>query len=313
MRWNLDALYRSFESESYQNDIKELDTKIAELNTWTETELLEFPNEKENPGETGDIIRIYLDLYINIRKLLFGLSSYAELTFSVDASNNTAKKYTERMEQRLPEITKGTVLFSRWIAKIKNLDAVIANSGLLKEHSFYLQEIINNSKYLLSDKEEILAAKLKNSGSNAWSQLWNVLTSTVKVDIEIDGEKKELPLPVVRNMANEADAVIRKKAFEAELAVYEKFGESAAAALNGVKGEVITMTELRGYESPLDMTIKNSRMDKETLDAMFTAIKEYLPVFRKYFNKRLNFWGTVRGCRFTTFLLLWKKVLKRKV
>lgn len=298
MRWNLDALYRSFDSESYQNDIKKLDINISKLNSWAETELLEFPDEKDNPDKTGDNIKKYLDSYMNIKKLLFGLSSYAELTFSVDASNSTAKKYTEVLEQRIPEITKATVLFTRWIAKIENLDAVSKKSGLLEEHSFYLQEKINDSKYLLSDKEEILAAKLKNTGSNAWSQLWNVLTSTVKVDIEIDGEKKELPLPVVRNMANEADAIIRKKAFKAELAVYEKFGESSAAALNSVKGEVITMAELRGFDSPLDMTLKKSRMDKETLDAMFTAIKEYLPVFRKYFNKKAELLGHSRGLPF---------------
>lgn len=298
MRWNLDALYTSFDSANYQNDIKELDTNIAELNSWAETEFLKDPDDKNNPADTGDVIKKYLDSYINIKKLLFGLSSYAELTFSVDASNNTAKKYTEILEQRLPEITKGAVLFTRWISKIKNLDAVTSNSGLLKDHIFYLQETINNSKYLLSDKEEILAAKLKNTGSNAWSQLWNVLTSTVKVDIEIDGEKKELPLPVVRNMAYESDGAIRKKAFKAELAVYEKFDESAAAALNGVKGEVITIAEIRGFNSPLDMTLKNSRMDKENLDAMFTAIKEYLPVFRKYFTKKAELLGHSKGLPF---------------
>ena len=298
MKWNLDALYTSFESESYQNDIKELDANILKLNTWTETELIKSPDEKNNPSDTGDVIKKYLDSYINIRKLLFGLSSYAELTFSVDASNDTAKKYTERLEQRLPEITKGVVLFTRWIAKIKNLNTVTANSGLLKEHRFYLQETIDNSNYLLTDKEEILAAKLKNTGSNGWSQLWNVLTSTVKVDIDIDGEKKELPLPVVRNMAYEADTVIRKKAFEAELAVYKKFEEASSAALNGVKGEVIAMAEIRAYKSPLDMTLINSRMDKETLNAMFTAIKEYLPVFRKYFNKKAELLGHSSGLPF---------------
>ena len=68
------------------------------------------------------------------------------------------------LEQRLPEITKASVLFTRWIAKAGNLEAVTKNSELLKEHIFYLQEKINDSKYLLSNKEEILAAKLKNTG-----------------------------------------------------------------------------------------------------------------------------------------------------
>ena len=298
MKWNLDTLYTSFESDDFLNDIKEMDTNINELNKWAEKELNKPAALQGNPAEIGNIIRKYLDSYINIRKLYSALSSYAELTFSVDASNYTAKKYTEILEQKLPEITKASVQFTRWLSLVKNIDKVLKNSGLLKEHSFYLKEISNNSKYLLTDKEEILAARLKNTGSNGWSQLWNVLTSTVKVDIEIDGEKKELPLPVIRNMANEADASTRKKAFNAEIAVYKKFEESAAAALNSIKGEVITLAELRGYKSPLQMTLINSRMDEKTLNAMFSAIKEYLPVFRKYFKKKAELLGHSKGLPF---------------
>ncbi len=298
MKWNLDTLYTSFESNEFLNDIKEMDTNIAALNTWVEKEFTKSAAVQDNPAEIGNIIRKYLDSYINIRKLYSALSSYAELTFSVDASNHTAKKYTEILEQKLPDITKATVQFARWLSLVNNIDKVIKNSGLLKEHNFYLKEISNNSKYLLTNKEEILAAKLKNSGSNAWSQLWNILTSTVKVDIKIDGEQKELPLPVVRNMANEADKDIRKKAFNAELAVYKKFEEAAAAALNGVKGEVITLSELRGYKSPLHMTLINSRMDEKTLNAMFSAIQEYLPVFRKYFRKKAELLGHSKGLPF---------------
>ena len=39
-------------------------------------------------------------------------------------------------------------------------------------------------------------------------------------------------------------------------------------------------------------------MDKETLNAMFTAIKEYLPVFRKYFNKKAELLGHSKGLPF---------------
>jgi len=298
MKWNLDALYTSFNSDNFKNDIKELDRNIEELDIWAEESLIESAAVQDNYADIGNIIRQYMDSFINIRKLYSALSSYAELTFSVDATNNTAKNYTEILEQKLPKITKATVQFTRWISLVKNIDMVLKNSGLLKEHSFYLKEIIYSSKYLLTDKEEILAARLKNTGSNAWSQLWNILTSTVKVDIEIDGEKKELPLPVVRNMANEADPSTRKKAFNGEIAVYKKFEEAAAAALNSVKGEVITISELRGYSSPLEMTLINSRMDEKTLNAMFSAIKEYLPVFRKYFKKKAELLGHSKGLPF---------------
>ena len=98
MKWNLDALYTSFESDNFLGDIKELDTNTEELNIWAEKSLITSAAVQDNPAEIGNIIRKYLDSYINIRKLYSALSSYAELTFSVDASNHTAKKYTEILQ-----------------------------------------------------------------------------------------------------------------------------------------------------------------------------------------------------------------------
>ncbi len=61
---------------------------------------------------------------------------------------------------------------------------------------------------------------------------------------------------------------------------------------------MITIAKKRGYTSPLEMTLVNSRMDQETLDAMMTAIKEYLPYFHKYLNKKANMLGYEKGLPF---------------
>ena len=92
-------------------------------------------------------------------------------------------------------------------------------------------------------------------------------------------------MPAARNLAYDKDPAKRKAGYEAELKAYKKIEESSAAALNGIKGEVITLAELRGYKSPLEETVLNSRMDEETLNAMLTAMKEFLPVFHKYYKR----------------------------
>ncbi len=301
MRWNLDKLYPSFDSEKFMSDLKKLDEDLDNFERWAE-ETLKQKSVKELPQETAsELMTVYIDSRISVMSLFSKLYSFSELTFSVDASNSMAKKYTEILEQKLPKITKINVLFTRWLSAAENPDTLIKlikNSGKLNEHRFFFNEILTKSTHLLSDEEELLAAKLKTSGSDAWASLWNVLTSTVLVDIELNGEKKSLPLPVVRNMANSPDAEARKTAFEAELKAYEKFDKSAAAALNSIKGEVITMAEARGYDSPLALTLENSRMDRETLDAMLMAMKEYFPVFRKYLKRKSRLLGHSKGLPF---------------
>ena len=127
---------------------------------------------------------------------------------------------------------------------------------------------------------------MKNTGSSSWMKLRDLLTSSLKIDIELNGEKKQLPLTVIRNMAYDKDEQIRKKAYEAEINSYKKIEDAVAACLNGIKGEVITICKMRGYKSPLEQSLLNSRMDRETLDAMLSAMKESFPSFRRYFKKK---------------------------
>ncbi|WP_337960896.1 M3 family oligoendopeptidase [Caloramator sp. mosi_1] len=199
--------------------------------------------------------------------------------------------YLEKIEKTVSETTEFDVAFKKWLLKLDKIEEVINTSDVIKQHKFIIKESIKSAKHMLSDEQEIVISKMKNTGSSAWSKLQEFLTSTHTVEISLEGEVKKLPLPVVRNMAYSEEQYVRKTAYFAELKSYEKIENSSAAALNGIKGEVITLSKLRGYSSPLDMTLQNSRMDRETLEAMLEAIKEYLPYFRDYLKKKAELLG----------------------
>ena len=59
--------------------------------------------------------------------------------------------------------------------------------------------------------------------------------------------------------------------------MYDAIKEPIAFSLNHIKKEVLTTSQLRGFESPLAHTLEASRMSRETLDALLEAIREYLP------------------------------------
>lgn len=291
MRWNLDKLYTSFESKEYVEDLEKLDELIKDFTDWSEKNL-NLPEDAANKIET------YLNKLINLTNVFTKLISFASLTSAVDAKNELALKYLDKLQMKYAETAKSFYQFKRFIASIEDLDKIIESSQFLKEHRFYLNEIKLSTKYMLSQEEEVLISKMKNTGSKAWAKLQNMVTSTLLVDIEMDGELKKLPLPVVRNMAYSADKTLRKKAYEAELESYKKIEDTSCACLNGIKGEVITLCNLRGYKSPLEETLIKSRMDEKILKAMFTAIEESLPVFHKYFRKKAELLGHKNGLPF---------------
>jgi pepF/M3 family oligoendopeptidase len=291
LKWSLKELYDGFESDDFIQDMKSCDKYIERYCSWVEETVTSYENTLQNLEE-------YIKLSTEGNNLFTRLGAYCSLTLSVDTKNKEALKYLEIIENKISSTAEAEAKINKWIGGVRNLQELKEQSSIVKEHSFHFEEIIEKSKYLLSDKEEAVIASMRNTGSAAWTKLKDLLTSSLLVDIELDGEKKQLPLTVVRNMAYDSDVEVRKKAYEAELLAYRKIEDSVAACLNGIKGEVITLSKKRGYSSPLEETLLNSRMDNETLEAMLTAIKESLPAFRKYYKRKGELLGCDKGLPF---------------
>ncbi len=291
MKWSLNELYKSFNSDEFKEDMISFESSIEHMKKWT----VENCENSDNPKEK---IEDYIKFQNEFSDLVNKLYNYAELSLSVHTKDETSNKFSEKLALKLAELAKPDTIFSKWLSSIQNLESLIEESDIMKAHCYYLTNLVENAKYLLSESEEDLLAKMKNSGSNAWSKLQNTLSSTLLVPININGEDKNLPLSMVRNMAYDKDATLRKNAYNSELKSYDAIAESSAACLNGIKGEVITLCTIKGYESPLHNTLENSRMDKETLDAMLNAMMESLPSFHMYFKKKAELLGYSEGLPF---------------
>ena len=234
LNWSLKELYVSFESEEFKIDMNRLTNKINEINIWAD----EVINSEENILEK---LEDYIKKYSKLTELINKLGAFIQLSISVNTKNSVALKYSDILEKKLTNLVEASTKLERYISNINNIDDIIEKSELLKAHRFMLKNIVEQSKYLLSDKEENIIANMKNTGSNAWSKLKDNLISSLMVEIEEDGEVKEYPLTVVLNMSDDKSAEVRKRAYEAEIKSYKKVEEGVAAALNGIKGEVITI------------------------------------------------------------------------
>jgi pepF/M3 family oligoendopeptidase len=139
---------------------------------------------------------------------------------------------------------------------------------------------------MMSQEEEELASELGLSGAGAWSKLQGTVTSQLSVEFDLDGKTKTLPMPALVNMRNHADETTRRRAYERELAAWETIDEPVAAALNGVKGYVITLNQRRGRKDALHSAIDQARIDRKTLETMLGAMRNSFPKFKDYFKSK---------------------------
>lgn len=286
-QWDLSILYTSFEDPKLTEDQQRLEKLISDLSELT-------ANFSENSLKPAENLLHYYALTNEVTEVMDELGNYAYLNYSVNTKNMDALKLIEKVESYSPALTVCNVQFIKWLATIDQLTDLLTQNEALAPYAFHILSEKDKAAYMLSDQEEALLAELQNTGSNAWSKLQDATISSLTANYE--GE--ELPITVIRNYAFDADGEKRQKAYEAEIKSYDKVASISAASLNAIKGEVLSVANRRGYESPLEMTLKSSRMDQETLDAMMTAIKEYLPDFRAYMKKKADLLGHTKGLPF---------------
>lgn len=245
LNWSLKEIYDGFECDEFKTDLQTLDILIKDINMWVDFLLTDKKYEVEN-------LENYIKKFTLFNDLRDKLSMFINLKLSVSTQDKVALKYSDILENKLTNIVESSTKIERYISSIKDIDECINKSLYLKKHEYILKEIIKKSTYLLSEKEENIIASMKNTGSNAWVKLKDALISNLMVEVEKDGSVENYPLTVVLNMAYDEDEEIRKAAYEAEIKSYKKVEESVASALNGIKGEVITICNFRGFESPLE-------------------------------------------------------------
>ncbi len=282
--WSLDKLYKGYDDPSFAADEEKLDQLLKEY-----TELAVHLD-----GEPKDVLCRAIKLNQELMVLTDTLYSFAGLKQAVCTTDAASAAVIGRLSRKLSATAAPRTALVQYVASLENLPEIIESDPLLKEHEFFLTNIKEQAKYTLSPEVENAISLYEISGSSAWSDLQSYLTSTVPV--EYNGTTTTLS--DIRNKAYDPDPAVRKSAYEAELKAYDRIRDGIAFSLNSIKMEVISHCQLRGYESPLDETLKNAHMKRKTLDALLGAMQEYLPKFWEYMRAKGKLLGYENGLPF---------------
>lgn len=280
--WNLDVIYRGFDDPAFAADMEKLEKLVKDYAAFA----------GELVGQTPlDGLKKGIALEEALTVLTAKLGEYASLRQSVNTRDAEAGSRLGQVMQRISGAAGAQAQWREWVSKIPDLMVLVAGDETLKDYTFLFESLLRNSTHLLGSLGEQISARLSMSGSSAWSDLQGYLTSTVPVSY--NGGTTNLS--AIRNLAYDPDPAVRKAAYEAELSCYDRIKDSVAFALNSIKLETISDCQLRGYGSPLDRTLEQSDMKRQTLDAMLGAMEEYMPKFRQYLRAKGKALGHENG------------------
>lgn len=281
--WSLDVLYKGYNDPKYKEDKEGLRKLIQAIETFCNT-------LKDSKEEEAAFVKA-VDYMEEFQLLASRIGSYVFSREAVNTSDSETANEVNYFDKQISLSTKPLAVIKKYIAGIQDIESYYDKYPKFKEYNYLFSEMKEEAKYLLSEDVEEVIARMNISAASSWGSMQSFLTST----LEVDYRDNVITLSEVRNKAYDADVEVRRDAFVAEVKSLEKIKDAISFSLNNIKTQVNTVCELRGYESPLAMTLINSKMKKKTLDALLEAMREFLPVFHKYLKHKAKVLGHENG------------------
>ncbi len=284
-RWDLNSIYPGIASEKFAADLVALEAHIVQLE-----ELIAACEPTRAWCE--DVIILYAEM----RSYAAELANYAQVCYTVETQNPAILAAVDKVEAFGPKLnTIGVMLASAFASIEDSLEALKAESELLASHAYFIEKLLLDHKHLMSSAEEALAADLGRSGANAWSRLQETLIAGTSIAW---GEADEEPsfgesktINELRSMAMDPDRAVRKKAFYHEVELLRRHESAYAAALNGVKGSVLTLEKRREIPDFLFNSIRDSGLNRDILEALIASLEDARDFFSRYFKTKAKLLG----------------------
>ncbi len=280
--WNLDPIYKGFDDPAFEADMAALKEEVANITAFA---------AGLSTLEPIDGLRRGIALQERFGELVGKLAGYASLRQAANTMDPAAGSQMGRVMGLYSGVAAPFAAFKEWATKLPNLMELVESDEYLRDYRFLFHNMADSARYLLPGVGEAVMAKLSMSGGDAWSDMQQYLTSTVPVTYR----GTTTNLSSIRNLAYDPDPQVRKDAYEAELACYDRIKDAVAYALNSIKLETISDCQLRGHESPLHRTVYHNDMQMATLEAMLGAMDEYLPKFWQYLKAKGKALGHENG------------------
>lgn len=279
---------------------------------WDFTEIkTDFKKEREEITKAHDNFRekwskdkSYLE---NPEKLKEAMKDVEDIIRNYSKGGNEGYYYwlNQELNQNDTDIRRGYMSIDEFVVKQAhkiaffsiNLSKVsedkqkeFLDSPTLDKYKSYLRELFEDSKYILSEKEE----KILSLKSNASYEMWVRMVSSLLVKesrecLDEDGTKKQFVYPEMLNKLMKSEKrevrISAKEAFESILRSYEDVAEFE---INAVLEAVKIDDELRGYKYPDESRIKADMIDLNFVNSVLEAVKEKFYLTQEYYKLKAN-------------------------
>ena len=291
-KWDLSALYPSYESAELQSAFDRIDEQVTSFEGLRDKLKPDMPEEQflQAVKSSEETARVANKIY-----------SFAGLSFSADTQDQRAQTLQNRVLQFLAEVENRSMFFSLWWKELddENAKRLMSNSG---DYRYYLEAIRLYKPHTLSEPEEKVMNIKNITGANALTNLYDSITNRYMFKMKVNGKEKEMTAAELFSFRYSTDPKVRAESYQSQFKVYAEdgpiLGQMYQTRVRDWHNENVN---LRKFKSPMAARNLSNDVPDEAVDALLDVAKKNVGIFQRYFKMKAKYLGMKKISRYDIY------------
>lgn len=221
------------------------------------SEKIKLSVQETTEENSAEHIKSYLKGMEDFQILYSRLYSYATFRGNANINDEEAQTQVSALEAVSGGLVYHRTLFISYLKSVPELKNLCKKDEFIGNYEYYVEKLKGEGMHQLSPEEEALLSVMTMTGSKSWGRLQNRMSAAATAEVSAM--------------------------------------TASAAALNSIKGEVLAVSKMRHFSSPLHRSLVDYHMDEEILSCLLESVEAYLPRLCRYYKLKSRIMGFPEG------------------
>jgi len=284
--WDLSDLYASIEDPKINEDLKLAETKAGTFQTQYKA-----PLESLKPGTAFPLAGLLKD-YKEIVTLSTRPIVFAHLAFSDNTKDQKIGAFLQKTQEQVTNIHSHLLFFEvGWNKLDEKIVQDLTQDTEVQKELHFLETLRLYAPHTLSEKEEKIMAVKSNTGSHAFSRLFDEVINNIPFYIELDGQKTKKNETEVLALLHSKERDSRKRASESLAQGLDANTHILTYSFNMIFADHRTDLKIRDYKNPIDPRNLSNEVSYESIQQLIKTVKEAYPIAHRYYHLKKKLLG----------------------